>query len=647
MIWYLCLIFAVVCMVASIRVLFDRERGKFRAGIAVLLMALAVLVIYVPIFFRKYEFFTALFGDIINMLQVISLDSGYTEFYKEMQEWIRDPLLLRLYMSVLGVMHFAMPAISIFAAYSIFIHYYASLRIWFINQRKRPLYVFSDCNSDTISLAESIRESVKKCDMIFADRTDTEEFKDKIDKLRAVLYNATIQELPIGRRKDKDVYFFCMDGTVKDLNNALILISRYEGQDKELQKHTHIYLLTEQKDVDIMLDSTNKGLIDIRVVNMSERIAYRLLDEHPLYDHIRDGHVTVLLAGLTPVNIALLKAVCWCGQMGAYALPRIYAAGIQSEDIERKLRADVPDLFAGGYDITMLHCKDLLDLYQQVEAKAKDAGYISVAMEDDSHTLDAALELRRLFCRMDETFTNDPPIFTLIRDHEKMEMVSQLKTANNKAERRVSYQLTPFGDRRQVLSYENLVHEPLDDLSKNVHLAYSSIDAKTDQELEVDVESGLEVYNSLEVFKRANRANAMHIRYKLALLGLDYTDREDVPEVDLNDYLTQDKLEVLQRTEHDRWMAFLQSEGWTGASVEQIQTLRKAGLCPGPNEGSNKCDVLKMHPYICDFDELLEKSKILEHNDTTIYDRKLITRIPDILHDKWNISDKKYRIIKK
>ena len=36
----------------------------------------------------------------------------------------------------------------------------------------------------------------------------------------------------------------------------------------------------------------------------------------------------------------------------------------------------------------------------------------------------------------------------------------------------------------------------------------------------------------------------------------------------------------------------------------------------------------------------------LEGKDTTIYDKELILRIPDIIGDKWNITNKKYKIIK-
>lgn len=640
MIWYLCLVLAIICMAISIYILFDRTRGKLRTGAAVLIMALAALIIYVPIFFRQFNSMTAVFGDIINMLQVITLDAGYVEYNDMIREAIRIPSVARLYMAVQGILHFALPAISILAAYNIFFQYYAAFRIWAINHRKRPLYIFSDCSPDSMVLAKSIRANVPSCDMIFADREESEDYAEEIESLRAVRYPASIQELPVVHRKNKDVYYFCMEEDDEDLNNALHLITRYEEQDKTMQKHIHIFVLSEQKDVDVMLDSTNKGLIDIHVVNVPERIAYRLLDEHPLYEHIKDGRVTILLAGLTPVNIALLKAICWCGQMGAYARPKIFAAGIQSSGIERSLRHEVPDLFTGGYDLTFLHCADLTELYQRVRQEAISAHYISVAMEDDSRSLDVALSLRRIFYRADDTFTNCPPIFTLIQDHEKRAMVAQLKTPHTNEKRRVSYHLTPFGDTAEILSYESLVHDPLDALAKNVHLTYSSIFSEDGR---IDVESELEKYNLLEVNKRSNRANALHIRYKLALVGLDYTGRPDVQEMDLRQYLTPERVEIMQRAEHDRWMAFLQTEGWTGASLEQVEAYRRAEI----SGGTHKCDLMKMHPYIQGFEGLAELSEMLEGKDTTVYDRELITRIPDILHDHWNISDRAYKIIQR
>ena len=143
--------------------------------------------------------------------------------------------------------------------------------------------------------------------------------------------------------------------------------------------------------------------------------------------------------------------------------------------------------------------------------------------------------------------------------------------------------------------------------------------------------------------KRSNRANALHIRYKLFLLGLDYTGSADAEEVDMAQYLTEEKLERMSRSEHDRWMAFLESEGWVGATVEQSKAYQLSGI----SKGRHNCPLLKMHPYICPYDELKERSDALGLPDSTVYDRELITRIPEILHDKWGITGKTYKIIEK
>lgn len=639
MIWYLCLVLAIIMIVGSIQVLLDRSKGKLRAGLTVCGMAIATFIIYIPVFFQKYDFLAAIFGNTINVLQVISLDADYSEYYEMIMSGIQLEPAARLYIVTMGMLHLLMPALSILAAYSIFIHYYAGLQIMFMNRRSRPLYVFSDCNDDSIYLAKSIREKIKKCDLLFADRRETEEFEDRVDSLHAILYHGSIQDLRISRKKNKEVYYFCMEEDDEDLNNALHLIEYYADRDKSEQKKTHIYVLSEQKDVDIMLDSTNKGMTNVEIINIPERVAYYLLDEHPLFEQIQDKKLTILLAGLGSVNTELLKAIAWCGQMGAYAHLKIYVIGVHLEAIAQRLRYYCPDLFTDQFDLQIIDTAHEKEMFEQVRANCMDARYISVDMGDDSKSLEVSLELRRLLYLADDTFTNAPPIYTLISDVEKKSMVAALKTPDTRYSRRVSYNIIPYGDRKTVLSYDNLIQEPLDRLAKNVHLVYTDIFSDGP----INVEEALEQYNLLEVNKRSNRANAMHIRYKLALLGLDYTDKDAVQEVDLNDYLTEENLEVLTRAEHDRWMAFYQSDGWTTASLEQVKAYQASGL----SAGRHNCALMKMHPYICDFDDLQVTSDALGLPDSTVYDRDLITRIPDILHDKWNISDRKYKIIKR
>ena len=217
-------------------------------------------------------------------------------------------------------------------------------------------------------------------------------------------------------------------------------------------------------------------------------------------------------------------------------------------------------------------------------------------------------------------------------------MIRNLATAEANPSRKMNYNLIPFGNLDEVFTYARLVDSPLEKLAKNVHLAYEEIFSDGP----IDVKQALKRYNVFEVNKRSNRANALHIRYKLNMLGLDYTEEEDVEEVQLQDYYTREALDKMSYSEHSRWMAFLETEGWTVAQREEVLAYRESGI----SKGRHNCPLLKMHPYICEYEKLKDLSIELENKDTTIYDEELIVRIPDILGDKWNVIGKKYKIIK-
>ena len=126
------------------------------------------------------------------------------------------------------------------------------------------------------------------------------------------------------------------------------------------------------------------------------------------------------------------------------------------------------------------------------------------------------------------------------------------------------------------------------------------------------------------------------------MLGLDYTDQADAEEVDMREYYTDQYLTLLSISEHNRWMAFLETEGWSPSTKEEVYSYRESGI----SKGRHNCPILKMHPYICEYESLKELSMEIEGKDTTVYDKGLILRIPDILGDKWNVAGKKYKIIK-
>ena len=319
---------------------------------------------------------------------------------------------------------------------------------------------------------------------------------------------------------------------------------------------------------------------------------------------------------------------------------RISVVGVDMVDRINELRMNTPGLFTDRYDIRFFDCRTEKEVIDTIRTDCADANYIIVGEKSDNDTMNLGISLRRLFYMMDTDFSACPPIFCYIKEPSKFSLIKDLATAESNPKRKVNYNLTPFGSLEEVYTYETLISSGLENIAKNVHLAYEEIFSDG----EINIKEALKRYNIFEVNKRANRGAALHIRYKLNMLGLDYKEivgPED-EELQLRDAYTEAALESMSVAEHNRWMAFLEAEGWLPAEKDEVNAYRNSGI----SRGRHNCPILKMHPYICEYEKLRDLSVELEGKDTTVYDRELIARIPDILGDKWNVSGKKYKIVR-
>lgn len=639
MFWYLSLAAAAVLLILGVAVVLCGKNGDRRIGEVLILLFAATYVAYYPILSALYDAGTALLGNLLHTLRVISLDADFLEYYDLILASVSSERAASLYLTVLGILHTLLPIASVVSVFSILMRYFAGAQLRTINRRKRPLYVFSEFNADSKALAGSIRAAVPKCDIIFSSCPENPEGREAGRRFRSSFQSAAVTALKLRHREDKDIFYLCCsDSDDRNLNDALRLIEASAARSKPCQQRTHILLFSEQEALDVLLDSSEKASTDIRIISKSEEIAYQLLSEHPLYDAAKDRVISVLLVGLSSVNLALFRAISWCGQLSGYRL-EIDIAGIGIQPQLDLLRSRYPALFSDWHTVRCFSCDTEAALEDHLRQNCPAANYIVVSGGSDSENLMRAIRLRRLYYEVGGTYDNAPTLLVHTESDEKYGVVEALRTSETKPSRRVSYGLIPFGSAEALFTYENLVDPDRETLSRNVHLVYSDIFSDT----EPDIPAALEQYSLFEVNKRSNRANAMHIRYKLALLGLDYTDDPNAEEVELSEYLSEELLSQLARTEHDRWMAFLESEGWNTATLPQVKAYQASGL----SRGRHNCSLLQLHPYICPFDELAARSEALGLPDSTVYDVELIRRIPDILHDRWNVSKRKYRIIRK
>ena len=635
--WIICASVAVLLIVIGVGLYLGKRNSNTRSVIALGCIFGATFVAYSPVYFGDYGIIGGLFGNVIHTLRVVTIDADVTEFYDAIRSGIGSELLTKAYTVMIGALHIALPMLSAVTAFTVLVRYFSTMQIHLAGKRNCPMFIFSEVNERSLHLAKSLEKI--KCDIIFAGST-ADSFNGKIEnKHSVILKDEEISELTIKNRKGKDIYFFCIsEDEDVSLGHTLDLIERYSSASEAEQEHIHIYQFTKHEDFAVFIDSADKESIDVQCINEYEMLVYNLLDKHPLMKYGRSG-AHVLIHGLSDMNVVALKAVAWCGQMSNFSL-RISVVGVDMVDRINELRMNTPGLFTDRYDIRFFDCRTEKEVIDTIRTDCADANYIIVGEKSDNDTMNLGISLRRLFYMIDTDFSACPPIFCYIKEPSKFSLIKDLATAESNPKRKVNYNLTPFGSLEEVYTYETLISSGLENIAKNVHLAYEEIFSDG----EINVKEALKRYNIFEVNKRANRGAALHIRYKLNMLGLDYKEivgPED-EELQLRDAYTEEALESMSVAEHNRWMAFLEAEGWLPAEKDEVNAYRNSGI----SRGRHNCPILKMHPYICEYEKLRDLSVELEGKDTTVYDRELIARIPDILGDKWNVSGKKYKIVR-
>ncbi len=635
MVWIFCAIIAVIMIALGVRSYFNKKSGSLRIVFVLACLFVATYVVYIPVFLASYDWLSAVVGNFANVLRVISLDADVMDAYDVMYRVIDNAVFARIYMFLLAILHTALPAMSALTAVAVLFRCFSSMQLFLANCRKKPVFVFSEMNERSLKLAKSL-ENIR-CDILFTNSTEDALNNEADSKQGFILSEEGIAEINIKSRKGKDVYFFCIsDDEEAALSQALQLIERHSQSRETAQKHIHIFLFSKHRDFAVFVDSADKGHLDVQCVNEYEMLIYNLLNRYPLFRYARKD-IHVLLHGLSPINLTALRAIAWCGQISGYSM-KISVVGADIGKQVDDVRLNFPGLFTERYDIRFYDCGSENEVVETIRTHCADANYIIVSEETDNSTMSSGILLRRLFYKLSKNYDNCPPIFCYVKEPSKFHIVQKLATAESNPKRKMSYDLTPFGSLDEVYSYKMLVDSDLEKIAKNVHLAYEEIFSDG----AIDVDEALARYSIFEVNKRSNRANALHIRYKLNLLGLDYTDRTDVQTVSLEEYYTDESMRRLAYSEHDRWMAFLETEGWETASKEDVYAYRESGV----SKGRHNCPLLKMHPYICAYEALEALSMDLEGKDTTVYDSELILRIPDILGDKWHVAGKTFQIIK-
>ena len=181
-------------------------------------------------------------------------------------------------------------------------------------------------------------------------------------------------------------------------------------------------------------------------------------------------------------------------------------------------------------------------------------------------------------------------------------------------------------------------------------------------------------YGRPEIERNSNRANAIHLIYKLYLLGYRIIKKADANEEQINNsekLLSELKTIIdgeisdeefknlnskrtqLARIEKERWNAFYRTEGWCGIPYDKWTDFYK-------KYNKQKNYSLKQHVCVCPYEKLEEAEKFFLNNGKTNDFRKYdyifikdlprtlgLEKEPDPKEPEINVSGVEYILVKK
>ena len=238
--------------------------------------------------------------------------------------------------------------------------------------------------------------------------------------------------------------------------------------------------------------------------------------------------------------------------------------------------------------------------------------YFVVDVGNDFQNIQFAIKLRRELLKSTDTFDNTPLIAIRCRDSKVAYAVDNAVLDNKPQGNEFwnKYDFKFFGTLDTLYSYENLVlNNMLEDLACEIHCCYDE---------EIFRKNALEVlksYYSSQYNQDSSKITAIGLRYRLFVADLYNSPHEYEPLVFSleNDQEISKQYKVWLESydenneylagsiEQTRWNGFMLSRGWEAASLSQV-----VGYKNQPSNGQHKHMIAKLHPFICEWEDLDE-----------------------------------------
>ena len=552
------IVFIAIAIIYGLLLFFSKIKVRFPVVGFIICVFLGGSSLYFPMYYNMVE------GDYVrglkavlmaahNGLRMFALDGDFT-FFSDVETPLADLGIpfRSAYHAFTIVYYIAAPVLSATFLLSFIKNLKAKFRFAFsIN---KELFVFSEINIKTVTLAKSIKENNKKACLIFCDvsekvKEDNNELYESALETNAIIFEKDISSLNFKRhskKMDKGVHLFIIsDDDEKMLNQYNELVS----QNKD-RKNGKIYLFSRSSQGDLSFNQYSDKLISTRKYDSDFLIIYNYLYNSgvKLFETAKDtGHgtkkISIVIVGFGLNGKMLTKALAWYCQMTGYELEiNVYDSDPLAKS---KFKAEAPELlnpaFAhphskqetqfvinihGGLDVSTY------EFLQEIDMVADDTTFAFTCLGNDEKNLDTSMKLRMIF----ERHNNKAHIVSVVYSGKK-EFVSKAKNFKNQ-----DYDIVCIGSYETTYSYDFVINSELEKEAIKAHKRY----CHNDEEM-------ASLFSYAYNF-RSSCASVIHKKARVALKihGADKPANQ----------LTQDDIEKTEILEHRRWAAYVRSEGY-------------------------------------------------------------------------------------
>lgn len=540
---------------------------------------LSAVVLFAPGYFAveeegPFQYLKSVLFAFYSAIRLFAAEGDYPVIY----DVIENGPVTSWYLALTSVLMVLAPALTFGIVLSVLGNLSSTFR--YMLSYFRDVYVFSELNEQSLTLAEDLKNQRRKIALVFTDVFEPDgdnayELQERARGLGAVLFQKDILSVKFQLHDpNASLWFFAIaQDESANIDHALQLAELYGDRE-----NTHLYVFSTGSEGEALLNGVHGRTMKIRRVDQVQSLISRVLyDEgQVLFENARpetDGTKTIsaVVVGMGKHGTSMVKALSWFCQMDGY---RVRINGFDRDELaEDRFCAQCPELMDPRYNGVYVdgEAQYYIRIHSGIEVETKtfadmihnlrDATYVLVSLGDDTLNIQTALRLRMLF----EQCGAKPIIQAIVMSSDKRKALVGLTNYRGQA-----YNIDFIGDLESSYSEKVVIDSELEEEALRRHLRWGKE----------------EDFWGYEYNYRSSVALAIHARAKVRCGIAGAAKPEDA--------LTEQERLQLETLEHRRWNAYMRSEGY---------------IYSGSPEKSSRNDLAKMHHDLVNFDDLTEEEK--------------------------------------